>query len=53
MVEDKAIAERIFDNIVDEFNRTKNILLKLTNDEELLDHTPNIKDSVLSQKSIR
>jgi len=46
LVEDKAIADRIFGNIVDEFERTKNILLKITEDEELLDHTPNIKDSV-------
>lgn len=46
LVEDKEIADRIFGNIVDEFERTKTILLKITNDEELLDHTPNIKDSV-------
>lgn len=46
LVEDQDIAQRIFGNIVEEFERTKNILLKITNDEELLDHTPNIKDSV-------
>lgn len=46
LVEDKAIADRIFGNIVEEFERTKNILLMITDDEELLDHTPNIKDSV-------
>lgn len=46
LVEDKEIAERIFGNIVDEFDRTKNILLNITDDEDLLDHTPNIKDSV-------
>jgi phosphoenolpyruvate carboxylase len=46
LVEDQAIAKRIFGNIVEEYERTKNILLKITDDEELLDHTPNIKDSV-------
>jgi phosphoenolpyruvate carboxylase len=45
-VEDKAIADRIFGNIVEEYERTKNILLQITEDDELLDHTPNIKDSV-------
>ncbi|PLS17339.1 phosphoenolpyruvate carboxylase [Bacillus sp. M6-12] len=46
LVEDPAIAERIFGNIVEEYNKTKDILLKITGDEELLDHTPNIQDSV-------
>jgi phosphoenolpyruvate carboxylase len=46
LVEDKAIADRIFGNIVEEYERTKNILLQITEDDELLDHTPNIKDSV-------
>lgn len=46
LVEDQAIAERIFTNILEEFERTKTILLKITGDTELLDHTPNIQESV-------
>ncbi|MDP4163193.1 MAG: phosphoenolpyruvate carboxylase [Bacillota bacterium] len=46
LVEDGAIADRIFGNIVEEYNKTKEILLKITGDTELLDHTPNIQDSV-------
>jgi phosphoenolpyruvate carboxylase len=46
LVEDQAIAERIFSNILEEFERTKTILLKITGDTELLDHTPNIQESV-------
>jgi phosphoenolpyruvate carboxylase len=46
LVEDPKIAERIFTNIVEEYNRTKEIILQITGDEELLDQTPNIKDSV-------
>lgn len=46
LVEDKTIAERIFQNISDEYNRTKEVLLQITGNEELLDHTPNIQESV-------
>jgi phosphoenolpyruvate carboxylase len=46
LVEDKSIADRIFSNILEEYERTRNILLQISEDEELLDHTPNIKDSV-------
>ncbi|MFZ7944242.1 MULTISPECIES: phosphoenolpyruvate carboxylase [Bacillaceae] len=46
LVDDKTIAERIFANILDEYEKTKAILLKITGDKELLDHTPNIKESV-------
>jgi phosphoenolpyruvate carboxylase len=46
LVEDKATAERIFTNILEEYERTKKILLIITNDNELLDHTPNIQESV-------
>ncbi len=46
LVKDKTIAERIFGKIVEEFEKTKEILLKISGDEELLDHTPNIKESV-------
>jgi phosphoenolpyruvate carboxylase len=46
LVEDQKIAERIFSNILEEYEKTKEVLLKITGDKELLDHTPNIKDSV-------
>lgn len=46
LVQDQSIAERIFANILNEYEKTKEILLKITGDNELLDHTPNIKDSV-------
>ncbi|TGB03859.1 phosphoenolpyruvate carboxylase [Halobacillus salinus] len=46
LVNDQAIGERIFQTIVEEYNRTKDILLKITGDEELLDHQPTIKESV-------
>ncbi|WP_160720401.1 phosphoenolpyruvate carboxylase [Bacillus sp. USDA818B3_A] len=46
LVEDKTIADRIFTNILEEYETTKDILLKITGDKELLDHTPNIKESV-------
>jgi phosphoenolpyruvate carboxylase len=46
LVEDPVIAERIFTNIQEEYEKTKTVLLKITGDKELLDHTPNIKESV-------
>ncbi|WP_442599720.1 phosphoenolpyruvate carboxylase [Neobacillus sp. D3-1R] len=46
LVDDQQVGERIFNNIVEEYNKTKKVLLKITKDEELLDQTPNIKDSV-------
>ncbi|MDP4085513.1 MAG: phosphoenolpyruvate carboxylase [Bacillota bacterium] len=46
LVQDASIAERIFTNIHEEYKRTKAILLKITGDSELLDHTPNIQESV-------
>jgi phosphoenolpyruvate carboxylase len=46
LVEDQMAAKRIFANILEEYERTKAILLKITGDKELLDHTPNIQDSV-------
>ncbi|WP_041089769.1 phosphoenolpyruvate carboxylase [Jeotgalibacillus soli] len=46
LVEDREIADRIFGNIVEEYNKTKDILLKITGDQELLERTPNIQDSV-------
>lgn len=46
LVNDQKIADRIFGNILEEYEKTKTILLQITDDEELLDHTPNIKESV-------
>ncbi|RSK23924.1 phosphoenolpyruvate carboxylase [Bacillus sp. HMF5848] len=46
LVEDEAIGDRIFTNIVDEYNRTKAILLKISDHQELLDHAPTIQSSV-------
>jgi phosphoenolpyruvate carboxylase len=46
LVEDKTMAERIFTDISDEYKQTKDILLRITGNQELLDHTPNIQESV-------
>ncbi|MBU9714325.1 phosphoenolpyruvate carboxylase [Evansella tamaricis] len=46
LVEDKKMAERIFGDISEEYNRTRDILLKISGNNELLDHTPNIQETV-------
>ncbi|GEN53608.1 phosphoenolpyruvate carboxylase [Halobacillus faecis] len=46
LVNDQELGERIFQTIVEEYDRTKDILLKITGDAELLDHQPTIKESV-------
>jgi phosphoenolpyruvate carboxylase len=46
LVEDKNIAERIFKNIKEEYELTRTILLTISGNQELLDHTPNIKESI-------
>lgn len=46
LVNDEKLGDRIFQNIVEEYNRTKEILLQITGDEELLEHQPTIKESV-------
>ncbi len=46
LVKDPTIAERIYGNISDEYYRTREALLKISGNEELLSHTPNIQDSV-------
>ncbi|WP_082233915.1 phosphoenolpyruvate carboxylase [Halobacillus massiliensis] len=43
---DKDMGERIFNNIAEEYEKTKDILLKITGDNELLDHQPTIQESV-------
>lgn len=46
MVEDKVISERIFEQIKEEYYHTKDIVLQITGQVELMDHQPNIKESV-------
>ncbi|MCR6095007.1 phosphoenolpyruvate carboxylase [Salipaludibacillus agaradhaerens] len=46
LVEDKAIGERIFNDIKDEYHRTRDILLKISQNVDLLGHTPTIQESV-------
>ncbi|WP_445490940.1 phosphoenolpyruvate carboxylase [Niallia sp. 03133] len=46
LVEDEAIGTRIYENIKEEYNKTKTILLQITEEEQLLDHTPSIQESV-------
>ncbi|WP_163538005.1 phosphoenolpyruvate carboxylase [Gracilibacillus sp. YIM 98692] len=46
MVKDPEIGQRIFSQIEAEYNVTKDILLQITGQEELLDHKQNIKESV-------
>ena len=46
MVDDKEVSERIFQQIKDEYDVTKDIIIQITGQEELLDHRPNIKESV-------
>ncbi|GAE37452.1 phosphoenolpyruvate carboxylase [Halalkalibacter akibai] len=46
LVEDQTIANRMFTNISDEYKRTHDMLLQITGNEQLLDQTPNIKESI-------
>lgn len=46
LVEDQKIAERIFTDIVEEYERTKEALLQISGNNELLSHIPNIQESV-------
>src|SRR5699024_9470595 len=46
LVEDPKLANRIYDDIVDEYERTKKTLLQITGNDELLSHMPSIKESV-------
>ncbi|MFS2173385.1 phosphoenolpyruvate carboxylase [Priestia megaterium] len=46
MVRDQRVAQRIFAEIEAEYNRTKNIILQITEQEDLMDHIPNIKASI-------
>lgn len=46
LVKDPEIAERIFSDIKAEYELTREVLLKITGNKELLSHIPNIKESV-------
>ncbi|MDY0406367.1 phosphoenolpyruvate carboxylase [Virgibacillus sp. 179-BFC.A HS] len=46
LVADPALAKRIYEDIVDEYERTKEALLQISGNKELLSHKPNIKESV-------
>ncbi len=46
LVEDQAIAERIYKDIAEEYERTREVLLQISGNDELLAHTPNIRESV-------
>ncbi|MDL4839066.1 phosphoenolpyruvate carboxylase [Aquibacillus rhizosphaerae] len=46
MVSDETIQKRIFDQITEEYNLTKAMVLKITGQSDLLDNQPNIKESV-------
>jgi len=46
MVENQEIAKRIFTALTDEYEKTKQMLLAITGQSELLEHVPNIKESI-------
>ena len=46
MVESPEVVDRIFGQIKDEYELTKQLILDITQQEELMDHQPNIKESV-------
>ncbi len=46
LVKDQEIAKRIFSDISNEYETTKELLLKISGNQELLDHMPNIRESV-------
>lgn len=46
LVEDPEAGRRISQDIIDEYERTKEALLQISGNEELLSHTPNIRESV-------
>ncbi|WP_428841949.1 phosphoenolpyruvate carboxylase [Halobacillus naozhouensis] len=46
LVNDQKLGERIFQNIVEEYETTKQVLLQITGDQELLDQQPTIQESV-------
>ncbi|WP_034680991.1 phosphoenolpyruvate carboxylase [Caldalkalibacillus mannanilyticus] len=46
MVEEEEVASRIYSILKEEFDLTKKIILAITGQQDLLDHIPNIKESI-------
>ncbi|MFC7394432.1 phosphoenolpyruvate carboxylase [Scopulibacillus cellulosilyticus] len=46
MAKDESVGKRIFAEIEEEYHKTKEIVLQITKQADLLDHIPNIKESV-------
>ncbi|MCR8636624.1 phosphoenolpyruvate carboxylase [Paenibacillus radicis (ex Xue et al. 2023)] len=46
MIKDKAIAERIFTEISEEYDRTSDLILKISGQQEILDNVPVIQESI-------
>jgi phosphoenolpyruvate carboxylase len=46
MIKDPAIAERIFNEIKEEFERTSDLILKISGQQEILDNVPVIQESI-------
>ena len=46
LAKDQVAAKRIFENILEEFEKTKAIVLQISEVDELLDNYPRIKDSI-------
>ncbi|MFC3883605.1 phosphoenolpyruvate carboxylase [Bacillus songklensis] len=46
MLKNETVGQRIFGEITREYNRTKEMVLQITEQTDLLDHIPNIKESV-------
>ena len=47
LVEDQALASRIYDRIADEHRRTVDVICLITGQENLLDNVPILKNSIL------
>ena len=47
LAKDQEAAKRIFNNIKEEYERTKNIILQIVGVEKLLEHFPTIRESML------
>ena len=51
LAKNKDAGKRIFSVICDEYEKTKNIILKIAEVDEILDHFPNVKESTLRRNS--
>ena len=48
---DQPAARKIFATICDEYERTKNIILKIVDADELLSHFPHVRESTLRRNT--